>query len=950
MTALLDRPPPPVPYVAPPVPSRFARWWSGWRVALRLARRDAWRSKGRSLLVLLLIALPVAGVTAVDVYTRAERALRTETAYALAQLGPVADAQVTLTGSSPIAQSPVGWIGDPQSGQAPGPAATAARVAAALPPGSRLVPRGLPLYAAIEAGEWGVADELQLQDTRDPLVASLWSTVEGRLPTATGEVALSTSTARRIRAGVGSSVVVSPLSTPRTPVTLTVTGVVADRGNRGGVALPGAVRTDGTPPDTYLVDAPRDLTWADVRAVNAVGAAVISRSVLAAPPAFCAVSQFCLDDRPLASSDGPYDPDAIQRATDLAQRYAAIVGVVTVLVILQIALLAGPAFAVQLRRRQRELGLIGASGGDALALRRTVLASGVVLGTLGAALGVVVGWSAVWLLGGALSFQPLADATGSSLGVPGLPVEVLGIAAVGVIAAIAAALVPAEAAGRGDVIDTLKGRRPLPPVRTRAPLLGVVLGAVGLLVMAYGTSIPDGIVLGIGVATAELGLVVLMPFLVSRGALVARWLPLTSRLAVRDAGRHRMRTTAAACAIAAAAAAAVAVSAWASSYQLTSQASDVTYVEGTLPLMIGDTYDENGTMTVRGATTVPEVRRVVTETLPGSRTALLTDLTTTAPGSETFGAVYCVAAASAAEPGLSVSSDDRPCQGRAARGGRFGGSVVVLDDPEQLGTLLGPLAPLDEARRTLAEGGAVVLQPGVVGSDGKAALRLVAVDMQTSEEIPSELRRVPATEVLSGALPADVIVGPAALEPGAPLAGVVTAGANSTLLVMTDQPDSADRPTAQDRITLALSKAGLDNVGYAYLGGDDLPGVVILAVGAGVTALLALLAGLMVTGLALADGRADLVTLASVGAPPGARRRMAASSAGFVSVLGCVAGAVSGLIGARVLLPLASDVRSGFVTPWAMLAAVVVGVPLLTAGVAWLTTRSDVPLVRRVED
>jgi putative ABC transport system permease protein len=933
VTALLDKPAAPTPYVAPPIPSRFARWWSGWRVALRLARRDAWRSKSRSLLVLLLVALPVAGVVAVDVYTRAERALRTETAYALAQVGPTADAQVVLTGASPVTQAPVGWVGDPGGG----PPATLAAVEAALPPGSRLVSRGLPLYAAIEAGEWGVADELQQQDTRDPMVADLWSTIQGRLPVTDGEVALTTSTARRIRAGVGSSVVVTPLSAPRTPVTLAVSGLVADRGDRGGVMLPGAVRADGVASDTYLVDAPRDLTWADVRAVNAVGGIVISRS--------------CLDDRPLAASDTPDDPDALQRATDLAQRYAAIVGVVTVLVVLQIALLAGPAFAVQLRRRQRELGLIGASGGDALALRRTVLASGVVLGTLGAALGVLVGWSAVWLLGGALAFRPLADLVGSSLGVPGLPVEVLGVAAVGVIAAIAAALVPAEAAGRGDVIDTLKGRRPLPPVRTRAPLLGLVLGGVGLLVMSYGTTIPDGIVLGIGVATAEIGLVVLMPFLVSRGALVARWLPLSSRLAVRDAGRHRMRTTAAACAIAAAAAAAVAVSAWASSYQLTSQAADVTYVEGTLPLIVGDTYDENGIITVRGSTTEPEVRRVVAETLPGSRTALLTDLTTTGPGSETYGAVYCVAAASAtAVPAPSVSSDDRPCVGRLARGGRFGGSVVVLDDPDQLGTVLGPLAPLDEARRTLAEGGAVALQPGVVGSDGKAALRLVAIDMQTSEEIPSELLRVPAIEVLSGALPADVIVGPAALEPGRPLAGLLTPGATSTLLVLTDQPDSADRPTAQDRVTLALSKAGLDNVGLAYLGGDELPGVVILAVGAGVTALLALLAGLMVTGLALADGRADLVTLASVGAPPGARRRMAASSAGFVSVVGCAAGAVSGLMGARVLLPLASELQGRFVTPWAMLAAVVVGVPLLTAGVAWLTTRADVPLVRRVAD
>ena len=43
------------------------RWLSGWRLSLRLARRDALRSRGRSILVLVMIALPVLGVTAADV-------------------------------------------------------------------------------------------------------------------------------------------------------------------------------------------------------------------------------------------------------------------------------------------------------------------------------------------------------------------------------------------------------------------------------------------------------------------------------------------------------------------------------------------------------------------------------------------------------------------------------------------------------------------------------------------------------------------------------------------------------------------------------------------------------------------------------------------------------------------------------------------------------------------
>jgi len=104
------------------------------------------------------------------------------------------------------------------------------------------------------------------------------------------------------------------------------------------------------------------------------------------------------------------------------------------------------------------------------------------------------------------------------------------------------------------------------------------------------------------------------------------------------------------------------------------------------------------------------------------------------------------------------------------------------------------------------------------------------------------------------------------------------------------------------------------------------------------------------TGSALADGKADHATLAAVGAPPGTRRRLGAATAGYVALLGCTVGVVSGLLGAYVLVPLLNgSVRGYWVTPWAMIALVLVGVPLITAAAAWLTTRSSVPLTRRTD-
>ena len=702
------------------------------------------------------------------------------------------------------------------------------------------------------------------------------------------------------------------------------------------------------------MDSPRPLAWSDVRALNKIGAFAISRDVALNPPAFCAPSQRCLDAGPAPEVEPT--ADSLAQAAALAAQYAAVAGVVTVLVILQVALLAGPAFAVQLRRRQRELGLLGACGGDARTLRRTVLASGLVLGTVGAVLGIMIGWALVLALGGQFPWAPFADLVGVPLGIPPLPPEILIVAVVGIVAAVAAALVPAVMAGRGDVVDTLRGRRPLPPIKNRVPVLGVVVGVTGLLAMAYGVRILEPVMLGLGVIVGELGLVLLMPWLVSSAARIGRWLPLAPRLAVRDAGRHRMRTTAAACAIAAAAAGAVAVSAWSQSLQLESQSGALTYVQGSILVNVSPTQNEQAQVTVSASQAAAPVGKVVSAAASRATITTLTDLTTAgAKATANPGFPYCVALAAGLPPapqaGADPASSDAPCQGRVGSGGSHSQPVVQISDPAQIGSLLGPLAPLDEARQALEAGKALVLQPKSIDTQGRVGVRVQTFDPLTSASLSSPLITMPAVEVLSGTLPADVIVGPAAFAPGGALAGRLAANGNVLMVVNPAEADSPDRPTAQDRIALGLAKAGLDaSVSQSTTYAD--PSVLILAVGAGVTALLALLAGLMVTALALSDGRADLVTLAAVGAPPSSRRRIAASSAAFVSALGCAAGVAAGLLAARILVPLlnGSSTSTPFVLPWLMIGLLVVGVPLLTAAVAFTTTRSRVVLTRRTGD
>lgn len=71
----------------------------GWRAAFRIARRDAARAKGRSALVVAMIALPVLGVTAADLTYRS--ALPTKAEELTAELGS-ADAGFQATGIGPV--------------------------------------------------------------------------------------------------------------------------------------------------------------------------------------------------------------------------------------------------------------------------------------------------------------------------------------------------------------------------------------------------------------------------------------------------------------------------------------------------------------------------------------------------------------------------------------------------------------------------------------------------------------------------------------------------------------------------------------------------------------------------------------------------------------------------------------------------------------------------------
>ena len=112
------------------------------------------------------------------------------------------------------------------------------------------------------------------------------------------------------------------------------------------------------------------------------------------------------------------------------------------------------------------------------------------------------------------------------------------------------------------------------------------------------------------------------------------------------------------------------------------------------------------------------------------------------------------------------------------------------------------------------------------------------------------------------------------------------------------------------------------------------------------------------TGLAAADGRADLATLAAVGASPRTRRSLAGFQSAVTAVLGTVLGVIAGLVPAVAMVGAANaQARANgnpignaypLVLPWTNLAVTLLVVPLLAAGAAVLLTRSRLPMVRRL--
>ncbi|MEU6077379.1 FtsX-like permease family protein [Micromonospora sp. NPDC047074] len=893
---------------------RLAGAAGSWWAALRIARREAQRARGRTALVLAMITLPVLVLTFTAVswdmseLTRAERIDR--------QLG-TADLELSRVTAQPIVQSAWGesWNTD---GQDPHPVGTvtAEQVSALLPAGSRAVPlrRWVPFDARV--GE-RVDDSVTARavDLADPLGRGLARFRSGRAPAGSDEIAVSPAALRRLDVRPGGTVTSGDGTR-----SWRVVGVVEYPDHLGPVVTlhPAADRVATEPHVSWLVDLPGAVDEELFRRLNDHGFLVHARTP--AP----------------ASEVVAYPHDRLSGVDVEGMSVSVLVGG---LVLLEVVLLVGPAFAVGVRRRRRDLALVAVAGGDDAHLRRIVLADGLVLGALGAVVGVALGVAA------AFAGRPLVEEHlyGARFGgYRCFPAALAAIAAVAVLAGVLAALAPAWTAARQDVVAGLAGRRTPPAHRRRWLHAGVPLVAGGTAVAAFGAARTSPAVILAGLVLGELGLVFATPTLVGLLARLGRSLPLAPRIALRDASRNRSSTAPAISAVMAAVASSVAIGV----YLASDEARTAAKYEPALPA---------GTVLVTrsGPDGPPPLDRVAEAARAHLGARAVAPLVGAVCGTDTeacpVSPVLPHERACPWAPGdrLSDSEQRRARADPRCRSGpedHFGAYFqVVVDEGAALPVLTGA-APADVAAAI-----AVLRAGGVVVTDARY-VRDGRVDIVVHR--PGQARPDPTVTTVAGH----------PLSTGLDANRLLLSRAAADRLGLTARPvgwaiaaDGAPDQRQQDRFGTAVRPLGAQvEIERGDPAGPGRPVLLLLAAAAGVITVGA--AGIA-TGLAAAEGRADLSTLAAVGAGPGLRRLLSLCRSGVIAVLGSVLGIVAGLGSAVVILTALNRRYAGLwpvvepyplVVPWSTLGVLVV-VPLVAMLGAGLFTRSRLPIERRLD-
>lgn len=972
-------------------PGAAARWWAGWRISLRMARRDIGRHRWRSALIALMVCLPVlimvGGLTVVSTNeVSMTEAVPARMGSAQALLTGRADRrlhnralseQVRLDcGDEQVAHiQPWGWEQTTTPMCGPGtPAPTPARPVPGLPAtpdlaqteqaldaltGGRVVPVSWTTREALIDDQAVPVTSLAM-DATDPATAGMATLVSGRWPGAAGEYVVTDVGERLGLPSSGTLQLIASEAEPGTPASadprlLTETGTIV------GVA-------QAAPHDTQevglITEAPTTLTStqflleraepvsaAQVQRLNEHGVMLVSRAVIADPGSLPA-------------------PPGERGDLDEGTQLLVATTLLCLVLLLESCLLAGPAFAVIAQRQRRSLALAAANGATRAQLRRTLLAQALLLGALAAVVGLLLG-----LLGAAVAV-PLAMRQGwlvqpGPFEIPRL--EVLVILGCAILAAVVSALIPARGLTRLDVVGALRGDVVSPPAERRLPVAGLALFAAGAALLWFTVTRPPGDgqvpLWTIGVLAAGLmvvvGALLLVPMILALLARAAGGMPVSVRMATRDALRHRGRAIPTVAAVMAAGIVLASLGiggttadAYSREQYRPSAPAGQAYFPTDAARLPRQDVPAAIAAAVPGAT-VRENFRFTFEAPQGTAAGASPTAASTADPAPEQPAEASLAVLPAgctpqavmerSMPWMSAPTPERAeCQAPWASGSMTSMSLVVAR-PDMAAALYG-LDP--QAQQTLADGGAVVagadLAPQGQLTFALGRSRFDPTDGAITWRSTTQTVRVPAAVApltFSAEEQPQVLIAPALAQR---LGGSVVP---AYTFVQSPTGEFTEAQRMAISTALRFYRGDMVSVERGYT--SSIRWVLLVTFIA--VALLTVVATVTATALSMGEARRDLATLAAVGAPDRLRRRLAGVQAGLLAlvgtVLGLAVGAVPGVVFALLVTGVNLDGASvpGFVSvPWWPILAALVLTPLLAAAVAALFVRTRPDMTRRL--
>lgn len=603
------------------------------------------------------------------------------------------------------------------------------------------------------------------------------------------------------------------------------------------------------------------------------------------------------------------------RPDDEAADALAMFSVATVFLLLA-TLVAAAGFAVIAQRRLRQLGMLAAIGATQKHLRLVLLTNGAVVGTVAALCGTIAGF-ALWALF-APTLESATDHRIDRLSLPWVPTAMTVVLAV--LGATAAAWWPGRTIARLPVLLALSGRPPRPRPARHAAIAAIALIAIGMGCLALSDRDRPPLIIA-GVVATILGTLLLGPAAIRIFSGVAGRFSIAPRLALRDLARYQARSGAALAAITLALGIAAAVVITAAAEEKRDDERAATDLPNLTDRQIRVTA---------GATGEPELIPLPIQT-PAQLERSAARVRQLAAGLDQAAVIPLRKAVQPGDPPIVTFEGDQAlvAVGFAKQTGPQSwtlGSGLFVATPSLLRHLGIDPATVDSSTDFLAD--------PTVPTD-----RLVILRRRPLRHLPiTNVQRIDSKQVL-GAGEGDTGRVPSSFVTFSGLRRHGWKKVPGGWLVESSSPLTGEQIAAARDIA---AEAGLRI--ETRRKSSSLATPIAIATAAGAFLALAILA--MTVGLIRSESAGDLRTLTATGATSRIRRKLTATTAGALALLG----ALLGVAGAYVVLLATYYDDVGYLgrIPTLPIVLIVVGVPLAAAAAGWLLAGREPPAIARV--